>query len=122
MRTAQEKTFITHDGVALFYRDWPAAETPRGAVILLHRGHEHSGRVAHLADELDLPGLRLLRLGRARPWLLARRARGQPSFAASVRDLQVFVEHIALTYGIAVAGHRRGGAERRRRAGRDLGA
>ena len=27
----------------------------RGAIVLFHRGHEHSGRMAHLVDELDLP-------------------------------------------------------------------
>ena len=56
MRHAEQKTFETHDKVALFYRYWPAASgTPRGAILLFHRGHEHSGRMAHLADELDLP-------------------------------------------------------------------
>jgi len=102
MRTAQEKTFVTHDGVALFYRHWPAAETPRGAVILLHRGHEHSGRVAHLADELDLPDFAFFAWD-ARGHGCSPGARGDsPSFAASVRDLQVFVEHIVKTYGVAV--------------------
>ncbi|MGT2433825.1 hypothetical protein ACU4HD_42870 [Cupriavidus basilensis] len=24
--------------------------------MLFHRGHEHSGRIAHLVDELGLPG------------------------------------------------------------------
>lgn len=102
MRTAQEKTFVTHDGVALFYRHWPAEGTPRGAVILLHRGHEHSGRVAHLADELDLPDFAFFAWD-ARGHGCSPGERGDsPSFAASVRDLQVFVEHIAATYGIAV--------------------
>ena len=56
MRPVEEKTFQTHDGVALFYRHWPAITQPRkGAILLFHRGHEHSGRMAHLADELDLP-------------------------------------------------------------------
>src|SRR5712671_3764527 len=56
MRHAEQKTFETHDKVALFYRYWPAASgTPRGAILLFHRGHEHSGRMAHLTDELDLP-------------------------------------------------------------------
>jgi pimeloyl-ACP methyl ester carboxylesterase len=55
-RTAQEHSFRTHDGVDLFYRHWPAPEGPaRGAVLLFHRGHEHSGRMAHLVDELGMP-------------------------------------------------------------------
>ena len=55
-RTADERTFRTHDGVDLFYRHWPAPDGPaRGAILLFHRGHEHSGRMAHLVDELGLP-------------------------------------------------------------------
>ena len=56
MRRAMERRFRTSDGVELFYRYWPALSgTPRGALVLFHRGHEHSGRMAHLADEFDLP-------------------------------------------------------------------
>jgi len=55
-RTPQEKTFFTHDGVELFYRYWPAvSDRTRGAIVMFHRGHEHSGRLAHLVDELEDP-------------------------------------------------------------------
>src|SRR3979411_2445199 len=104
MRHAEQKTFETHDKVALFYRYWPAASgTPRGAILLFHRGHEHSGRMAHLADELGLPDFALF----------AWDARGQgrspgergfsASFGTSVRDVQSFVDHIVADYGIAVS-------------------
>src|SRR5438105_350573 len=52
-RVPEEHHFRTHDGVNLFYRRWPG--TGVRAVVLLHRGHEHSGRMGHLVDELDLP-------------------------------------------------------------------
>src|SRR5712691_1050642 len=56
MRAVEETTFATHDGVELFYRYWPAVSgAAKGAILLFHRGHEHSGRMAHLADEFDLP-------------------------------------------------------------------
>ncbi len=59
MREQQAHTFSTHDGVELFYRHWPATSPadgePRQAIVLFHRGHEHSGRIAHLVDELNLP-------------------------------------------------------------------
>ena len=57
MREQQQHTFSTHDGVELFYRHWPATAGagPRKAILLFHRGHEHSGRIAHLVDELGLP-------------------------------------------------------------------
>jgi len=101
MRTAEEKTFTTHDGVELFYRHWPAAGTPRGAVVLFHRGHEHSGRMAHLVDELDLPDFAFFAWD-ARGHGKSPGVRGfSPSFGTSVRDVQTFVDHIGATHGVA---------------------
>ncbi len=103
MRPVEEKIFRTHDGVELFYRHWPAAGTPRGAILLFHRGHEHSGRMAHLADELDLPDFSLMAWD-ARGHGRSPGERGaSPSVATSVRDVQTFVDHIATTCGIAVS-------------------
>ncbi len=97
------RSFLNDDGVSLFYRHWPAVEAPaRGAVVILHRGHEHSGRVAHLADELALPGFDLFAWD-ARGHGRSPGPRGHaPSFAALVRDLEAFVAHIGATHGFAV--------------------
>lgn len=102
-RTAREADFITHDGTALFYCHWPAtAPRCRGAIVLLHRGHEHSARVAHLVDELDLPDFAFFAWD-ARGHGRSPGARGySPGAAASVRDLQSFVEHIRDTHGVAI--------------------
>ena len=102
MRQAEESRFTTHDGVELFYRHWPAASaTPRGAVLLFHRGHEHGGRMAHLVDELDMPDFAFFAWD-ARGHGLSPGPRGySPSLADSVRDVQDFVDHIAATHGIA---------------------
>ncbi len=122
-RPVEEKTFQTHDGVELFYRYWPAARDPaRGAIVLFHRGHEHSGRMAHLADELNLPDFAVFAWD-ARGQGRSPGARGfSPSFGASVRDVQTFVEHIATTYGYCGRGHRRGRPKPRRRARGHVGA
>jgi len=103
MRPVEEKTFRTHDGVDLFYRYWPAASpAPRGAIVIFHRGHEHSGRMAHLADELDLPDFAMFAWD-ARGHGRSPGERGfSPSLGTSVRDVQTFVDHIAATYGIKV--------------------
>ncbi len=102
MRLVEEKTFQTSDGVGLFYRYWPAAATPKGAIVLLHRGHEHSGRMAHLADELDLPDFAIFAWD-ARGHGRSPGERGfSPSLGTSVRDVQTFADHIAATYGIAI--------------------
>ena len=102
-RVAQERTFRTHDGVDLFYRHWPAIATPaRGAIVLFHRGHEHSGRMAHLVDELGLPEFDFFAWD-ARGHGRSPGARGDsPGIPASVRDVQTFADHIAAEHGIAV--------------------
>jgi alpha-beta hydrolase superfamily lysophospholipase len=103
VRTPQEATFLTHDGVELFYRHWPAASgAPKGAILLFHRGHEHSGRVAHLADELALPDYAIFAWD-ARGHGRSPGARGySPGVDASVRDIQTFADHITDAHGIAV--------------------
>ncbi|MFZ2752387.1 MAG: bifunctional alpha/beta hydrolase/class I SAM-dependent methyltransferase [Lysobacteraceae bacterium] len=102
-RHCTEHTFATHDDVALFYRHWPAQGDARGAIVLIHRGHEHSGRMAHLADELALPDFDVFAYdmrGHGR----SPGVRGDsPSFATSVRDLQTFVDHIATIHGVEIA-------------------
>ena len=104
MRHVNEARFSTHDGVELFYRHWPAAladGAPRRAVLLFHRGHEHSGRIAHLADELDLPEFDVFAWD-ARGHGLSPGARGHsPSLDASVRDVGTFVAHVTRAHGIA---------------------
>jgi alpha-beta hydrolase superfamily lysophospholipase len=103
MRIAKEKTFRTHDGEELFYRHWSTAtHAPKGAIVFFHRGHEHGGRMAHLVDELDLPEHAMFAWD-ARGHGHSPGPRGfSPSLADSVRDVQTFVDHIAMTYGIAV--------------------
>ncbi|MPR03331.1 bifunctional alpha/beta hydrolase/class I SAM-dependent methyltransferase [Pseudomonas sp. MAFF 212408] len=107
MREQQEHTFSTHDGVELFYRHWPATaalgDAPRKAILLFHRGHEHSGRIAHMVDELDLAQFDFFAWD-ARGHGQSPGARGDsPSFATSVRDVQTFRDHIGAAYGIEEA-------------------
>lgn len=98
-----EKAFASHDGVELFYRAWPARSgMAKGAIVLLHRGHEHSGRVTHLAEELGLDDFAFYAWD-ARGHGRSPGERGHsPSFAHSVRDLDCFVRHICETDGFAV--------------------
>ncbi|CRM75968.1 Phospholipase YtpA [Pseudomonas sp. 24 E 13] len=102
MREQQQHTFSTHDGVELFYRHWPATADagPRKGIVLFHRGHEHSGRIAHLVDELGLPDFDFFAWD-ARGHGQSPGERGDsPSFATSARDVQTFCDHIGAAYGI----------------------
>ncbi len=92
-------------GERLFYRAWQPAQdraiSERRALIFLHRGHEHSGRITPLVEQL----------GYQQDWAFAWDARGHghspgargdaPSFMQLVQDLDEFVQHISATYQIA---------------------
>lgn len=101
-RPVHELSFQTHDRVELFYRHWPATGGQRrGAVVIFHRGHEHSGRMAHLVDELDLPDFDFFAWD-ARGHGRSPGVRGySPSLATTVRDVQTFIDHIAAEHGVA---------------------
>ncbi len=103
MRTVEDRKFRTSDDYELFYRYWPAeSETPSGAVALFHRGHEHSGRMAHIVDELDLPGFAFYAWD-ARGLGLSRKEPEPDSTSGTlIRDVQEFIAHISSTYGTDV--------------------
>lgn len=102
VRDAMESTFDAGDGTQLFYRHWPATDTRRGAIVLLHRGHEHSGRIAHLADELQMADFDVYAWD-ARGNGRSPGERGDaPGFMTLVRDLDAFVAHIVASHAVGV--------------------
>jgi alpha-beta hydrolase superfamily lysophospholipase len=105
MSEAQEGYFASFDGVELFYRHWPASKSdggPRKALVLLHRGHEHSGRVQHLVAELGLDDFDVFAWD-ARGNGRSPGERGDaPGFEALVRDLDRFIAHIHARHQVAV--------------------
>ena len=97
----QQKTFTTQDGTALFYRYRPAADgSSDKAILLFHRGHEHSGRMMFVADELGLDDMAYFAWD-ARGHGMSPGERGDsPGLGTSVADIQDFVDHIQAAYGI----------------------
>ena len=51
---ATEQTFTSWDGAELFYRAWIPKRPTNKALVLFHRGHEHSGRWQETVDLLNL--------------------------------------------------------------------
>jgi alpha-beta hydrolase superfamily lysophospholipase len=102
-RIAEEGFFSTTDGARLFYRYWPACSGwANRAVILFHRGHEHSGRLQHVVDELELPDVAMFAWdarGHGRS-LEARET--SPTLGTLEKDVDTFVQHVSSRYGIAV--------------------
>ncbi len=92
--------FTTSDHTSLFYRYWPTKETTNKAIILFHRGHEHSGRVAHLVDELNLPDFAMFAWD-ARGHGENEGPRGySPSLGTSIHDVDEFVRYVSTQYQI----------------------
>lgn len=108
MHQISENTFRSFDTVELFYRAWlpqqaqASTSTTDRAIIIFHRGHEHSGRVAHLVDELNLPEYAFFAWDQRGHG----RSPGERGYAAHlfdfVRDMESFVQHIHLTYNIPI--------------------
>lgn len=97
----QQKTFTTADGTKLFYRYLSAPDGSNDkAIILFHRGHEHSGRMMFVADELGFDDFAYFAWD-ARGHGHSPGERGDsPSLGTSVADIQDFVQHIGCKYGI----------------------
>lgn len=99
--TEQQKFFKTADNTELFYRYCPAKDGSNDkAIVLFHRGHEHSGRMMFVADELGFDDFAYFAWD-ARGHGNSPGERGDsPSFGTSVSDIQAFMQHIEQEYQI----------------------
>jgi alpha-beta hydrolase superfamily lysophospholipase len=106
MRTPEERFFTTSDGSRLFYRYWAPVGAGAGrALVLFHRGHEHSGRLAHVVDELDLPGFAMYAWdarGHGRSADEAAEAARPANMGTLIQDVDEFVRHVSSESGIAM--------------------
>ena len=101
-RTATEHTFRTSDGVELFYRAWPPASESQRAVVLFHRGHEHSARWQDFIDRIGTRRHLVLRLGRPRPRPVARRTRLCRKLRPHGADADEFVRHLSTQFDVPI--------------------
>ena len=105
-----ESCYNAYDGTAIYYRYWltmplegiKQASQPLRQVILLHRGHEHSGRLAELGEQFAIAGYQVF------AWDARGNGRsgGIKDHAESVteleRDLDGFVQLVIGQTGIAI--------------------
>jgi len=100
-RIAEECFFETADGTRLFYRYWPSSRLRAcEALVLFHRGHEHSGRLQHVVDELDLPDVAMFAWdARGHGRSLEPEDTGT-TLGTLVRDVDAFVRHVSTVYSI----------------------
>lgn len=96
IREYNENSFSTSDGIALYFRHWPANQSSlRKVIIIFHRGHEHSGRLQHIVDELGMPETEFYAWD-AHGHGQSPGERGySPSLARSILDVDEFVRCVA---------------------------
>lgn len=100
--TATEHTFKTWDENELFYRSWLPEKPFTQALILFHRGHEHSARWEETVKLLALDGIGIFAWD-ARGHGRSPGERGSAeNLGAVIKDVDEFVKHISATYHIAV--------------------
>jgi alpha-beta hydrolase superfamily lysophospholipase/SAM-dependent methyltransferase len=96
---ASEHTFEAPDGAELFYRAWLPNLPTNKSLVILHRGHEHSGRVQDVVEALDIRDVAVFAWD-ARGHGRSPGERGYASsFSTVVADLDCFVRHIGEAHG-----------------------
>src|SRR5438046_3070770 len=92
---ATEHRMKSWDGAELFYRAWIPRETSDKAILLFHRGHEHSGRWQQTVDLLGLKDIAVFAWD-ARGHGRSPGERGAANnFADVIRDVDAFARHIS---------------------------
>ena len=104
IRVAEEHTFTAIDGAEIFYRHWPSQQqgNNKRAIILFHRGHEHSGRQQDVVDGLNMPDYDCFAWD-ARGLGRSPGVRGYAdNFGVLVKDADVFARHICSKHGFKI--------------------
>jgi alpha-beta hydrolase superfamily lysophospholipase/SAM-dependent methyltransferase len=100
--TPTEHTFKTWDGVELFYRAWLPAKATDKALLLFHRGHEHSARWQEVVDLLALEGIAIFAWD-ARGHGRSPGERGSAeNLMVVVKDTEAFARHISERHAIPI--------------------
>lgn len=97
-----EHTYESWDGTQLFYRAWiPSGPPADKALLLFHRGHEHSGRWQETACRLNLDKTAIFAWD-ARGHGKSPGPRGHAgSLSVLVKDADHFARHVAKIHGIS---------------------
>src|SRR5918996_4440442 len=99
---ATERTFTSWDGAEMFYRSWIPNKVTDKALLLFHRGHEHSGRWQEAVDSLDLDDIAIFAWD-ARGHGRSAGDRGTArSLHDVIKDVEVFAGHVSAEFGIPI--------------------
>lgn len=94
--------FTSWDGTELFYRSWRPPQAKDRALIVIHRGHEHSGRVASQVREFGLDDFWAFSWdNRGHGYSPGERGHAEHYYDL-VRDLEAFVRFVSSKHDIPV--------------------
>src|SRR5215510_11744071 len=99
---ATEGTFNTWDGAELFYRAWLPNKATDKALLLFHRGHEHSGRWQETVDSLGLDDVAIFAWDARGHGRSAGDRGSAKSLHDVIKDVDAFVRHVSETFGIPI--------------------
>jgi alpha-beta hydrolase superfamily lysophospholipase/SAM-dependent methyltransferase len=98
---ATERTFSSWDGAELFYRSWIPNTTDK-ALLLFHRGHEHSGRWQETVDSLDLDDIAIFAWDARGHGRSAGDRGAAKSLHDVIKDVDAFARHVSEQSGIPI--------------------
>ena len=99
---AADNSFSTWDGAELFYRAWIPPQPTEKALLLFHRGHEHSGRWAEVVEMLGLDDVAVFAWDARGHGRSAGERGSAENFGTIVKDVDAFVRHVSERYGFAL--------------------
>ncbi|HEX4343279.1 MAG TPA: alpha/beta fold hydrolase, partial [Verrucomicrobiae bacterium] len=101
MKTTTQ-TFKSWDRTELFYRAWvPDAPTSK-ALLLFHRGHEHSGRWQETVEALGLTNVAVFAWDARGHGHSAGERGSADNLGVIIQDVDAFVQHVSRQYRIPV--------------------
>ncbi len=99
---ATEATMSSWDGAKLFYRAWIPDTPTEKALLLFHRGHEHSGRWSEFVELLGLDDVAIFAWDARGHGRSAGERGAAENFGTLVKDVDTFVRHVRDQHGFAL--------------------
>jgi alpha-beta hydrolase superfamily lysophospholipase/SAM-dependent methyltransferase len=98
-----EHTLTLRDGTALFYRAWLPAKPTTKALLLFHRGHEHSGRWQETVAALGLEDVSVFAWDQRGHGRSPGERGSAPGLATVIGDADEWARNLTAAHGVALA-------------------
>src|SRR5205809_4804975 len=99
---SSEHTLTLRDGAELFYRAWLPDKPTTQAVLLFHRGHEHSGRWQETVAALGLADVAVFAWDQRGHGRSPGERGSAPDLATVIRDADEWARHLVAAHGVSL--------------------